>query len=315
MSGSKDGGLAKTSHPQKWYHVLRISLGIVLIVAACFKAYQLATEPSLVIGEGWINELLSSRWLQIVEMEFELGFGLWIIVGLYQDLTRKVAIGLFSCFILVTLYKVIDGAASCGCFGKVQINPWYTLIFDIAVVGLLIWFEPGRRTKELTERSILPYGAVVLAIWLLVGVPFGYVAGYERVVETKDSGLTFADESFVILEPEDWEGKAFPLIPYIDIGDKLSRGDWLVVLYSHDCSHCMEELPGYIQKAKVWENDSSKPKIALVEMPPHEYAVDDKQSSKLHYGKLSDKYEWFAQTPLTVRIKDAHVETQGYSGN
>jgi hypothetical protein len=30
-------------------------------------------------------------------------------------------------FIFVTLFKVIIGAESCGCFGQVHVNPWITL--------------------------------------------------------------------------------------------------------------------------------------------------------------------------------------------
>jgi hypothetical protein len=37
---------------------------------------------------------------------------------------------------MITLYKAITGAASCGCFGSVQVNPWITL-FAIDLPALL----------------------------------------------------------------------------------------------------------------------------------------------------------------------------------
>ena len=40
-------------------------------------------------------------------------------------------------------------------------------------------------------------------------------------------------------------GKRFPLLDYVDVGETLKDGKWLVVLYHHDCPKCMEEIPRF----------------------------------------------------------------------
>ena len=294
----------KSKRRLQGYDILRIALGIILIVAACLKAFQLATEPSLVIGTGWTNELLSSRWFKIVEMELELGFGIWLLTGLHKALTRKLAFGLFTCFALVALYKVVDGAASCGCFGKLEVDPWYTLGLDVAVICLLVFCRPACMVNALKSKGQLLIGVVAVICYLIAGSAMVYTAHKYEPRAVAENGLIFADENFVILEPENWEGKAFPLIPYIDIGELLETGSWLIVLYKHDCPHCLEAIPKYIQKAKEWEHESSKPKIALIETEPSEDMIKNKAIKKLYYGKLTHQYEWFVQTPTVFHINN-----------
>ena len=110
--------------------VLRFVLGGVLLMAAGLKAHQLATMPSL--GEG----LLHARWFNILVVEFELFFGIWLIVGLLPKLTWLATIACFSMFVLVSLYKAVSGEVTCGCFGAIEVDSRITAIFDIGVIGL-----------------------------------------------------------------------------------------------------------------------------------------------------------------------------------
>lgn len=116
------------------YTVVRIALGLLLLTAAGLKGYELATEPVAQTG------LLTSPWFLIGVVEFELFFGLWLLTGLYRRLTWRVAILCFSAFACVSLYKAVSGEATCGCFGRVAVSPWYTLILDaVAVLALCCW--------------------------------------------------------------------------------------------------------------------------------------------------------------------------------
>lgn len=145
------------------YDAVRIALGLLLLVAAALKGYQLATEPVLaphVDGPWWatgLTALLASRWLLLGAVEFELFFGLWLLAGLYPRQTRALAIGCFALFAAVSLFKALSGAASCGCFGKVAVSPWLTLALDIfaAVVLLLVRFraEPEMRRPRLPAHA------------------------------------------------------------------------------------------------------------------------------------------------------------------
>ncbi|MFV1965060.1 MAG: MauE/DoxX family redox-associated membrane protein [Pirellulaceae bacterium] len=109
--------------------LLRALLGVVLLIAAALKAWQLSTEP--VAEDG----LLTSRGFLIALVEFELLFGLCLLFGLVPRVTWPIAMLCFVGFSCVALYKALSGAASCGCFGKVEVNPWYTFAFDVGAVG------------------------------------------------------------------------------------------------------------------------------------------------------------------------------------
>ena len=102
------------------YDVLRIAAALLLLMAAGLKAHQLATEP--VLGTG----LLESRWFLMAVVEFELFFGLWLLSGLLTKVTWAAALGCFVLFCCISLFKALSGHATCGCFGKVEVNPWYT---------------------------------------------------------------------------------------------------------------------------------------------------------------------------------------------
>jgi hypothetical protein len=99
------------------YDVVRIALGILLLTAAALKGHQLATEP---VAE---TSLLTSRWFLITVVEFELFFGLWLLANLASRWTHRGALACFAVFTAVSLYKALSGDASCGCFGRVEVNP------------------------------------------------------------------------------------------------------------------------------------------------------------------------------------------------
>ncbi|MGM0487596.1 MAG: MauE/DoxX family redox-associated membrane protein [Planctomycetota bacterium] len=86
-------------------------------------------------------------------MEFELFFGLWLLANIQPEWTRRAAIACFAVFAAVSLYRAFSGAASCGCFGRVVVNPWYTFAMAVgAVLALLRWqaFEPSSSTRHLS---------------------------------------------------------------------------------------------------------------------------------------------------------------------
>ena len=122
------------------YCIARTLLGVLLLVAGGLKAYQLATEP--VAGGG----LLAGRGWLIVKAEAEIIFGLWMLSGLLRRLTWAAAVTCFAAFCGVALYKGLSGAESCGCFGKLPVNPWYTLVLDLAAVVALVVWRPDLRT-------------------------------------------------------------------------------------------------------------------------------------------------------------------------
>ena len=80
-----------------------------------------------------------------------------------------------------------------------------------------------------------------------------------------DAGDIIGDGKIVVLDPENWAGRPCPLLDYIDIGDQLREGDWLVLLYHRDCPGCQRAIeklrsdasPAVIRRAR---------RVALVEI-------------------------------------------------
>lgn len=114
-----------------------ILLGVLLIGAAALKAYELATGPTI------RSSFLGSRWFLTALVEFEIVLGVWLISGWAWKKCWWAALITFSGFGLITLYQAVAGYESCGCFGKLKVSPWYTLILDMAALAGLLWSRPS----------------------------------------------------------------------------------------------------------------------------------------------------------------------------
>ncbi|MDR2642782.1 MAG: hypothetical protein LBC74_08300, partial [Planctomycetaceae bacterium] len=120
----------KTDNKRIGWLLVRILVVAVLITAACLKSYQLSTFSSL--GDG----LFDQRWFQVLLIECELILALVLFFGLFSRIAWFITTILFVAFGIVSLFKCISGAESCGCFGSVNVNPFLTTIMDAVIVAL-----------------------------------------------------------------------------------------------------------------------------------------------------------------------------------
>lgn len=281
------------------FDVIRTLAGLILLIAAGLKAHQLATEPVA------NRDIFSYRWSMTAMVEFEIVFGLWLLSGLHKRLSWLLAILCFSGFSVVTIYKALSGESSCGCFGRVQVNPWYTLIFDVTVVLALLIFRPSPREGRLTRHYRLKM-AVTVGLALIAGIPAGLLMSSYAAAITPIRSTTIGESKFIILEPRLWVGGDFPLLEHIKIDRELARGKWLVVLYRDDCSGCAEALPKCEQMAERLAVDKDFPQIALIAVPPYE-KDSPANLSKCVRGRLLDSKEWFVETPAIILLADSKV--------
>ena len=300
------GSSVKQSGVGRWtgYDLVRCALGLVLLVAAALKAHQLATGP---VPE---TDVLHSRWFLIIEVEFELLFGLWLLAGAYPRLTWAAALLFFFALSGVSLLLVASGEASCGCFGKVPVNPWYTFTFDVAaVLALIVWRPFGRRTPPQAggRFSKLRAAAAVVA-WLILAIPAAIAMGSYTPATVAPSGEIFGDDSLVVLEPETWVGKPFPLSKHIDVGEQLAQGKWIVLLYHLDCPGCRQAAPQYLELSKDLAQKPDCPKVALIELPGHSSDTSEYQAAYCLTGHLSRDREWFVTTPVELRLDEGIVK-------
>jgi hypothetical protein len=310
------------------YTAVRTVLAAILIGAAVLKGHQLATEP--VLGSG----LLSSRVFLITLVELEWLFGVWLVAGMYPKWTWRVAVGCFGLFACVSLYKGLSGDASCGCFGRVTVSPWWTLTMDLAAVAALLLWAPREQAPKgeaahgvLARRSrLFPLG-ILLVVVLFAGISGAIAMASFRPAMLADDGVIIGPGNVIVLEPEKWVGKRFPLLPHIQdypgrlapgeqpLRERLRQGNWIVVLYHHDCPKCLNEMPKYEQLARLSAADLTAPRVVLIEIPPYGEANSVKlvPNAACVLGRLSDEKEWLVETPAELPLQCMFVDPAGRS--
>jgi hypothetical protein len=283
--------------------LLRV-LGLLLLTAAVLKGHELLTVPMA------NKDLWSWRPFLIFQVECELALAIWLLSGLFKRLAWLAALTCFSVFCCVTLYKGITGAASCGCFGTVHVNPWVTLLaIDLPGVLALGLFRPRsalspflsflRRqesTRILIRRALgplppLPRFAATTALGAaMLGLTTPILALNEPPVVTS---------TYEVLEPETWIGKPLPILNHIDIGEQLNAGAWLIVLYHYDCPACLEALPRIEQMVRDLKGNEEFLQVALIEVPPYGRGPISEDLPCV-LGRMDVSKEWFVITPAVV---------------
>ena len=280
-------------------------LAFVLLVAPLLKAHQAVTEPASTLG------LLGSAPVLICLVWFELLLGCWILAGLYGRVTRWIVVAAFGFFAVAALVLALHGSESCGCFGRVRVNPWYTFAFDTAA-ALAVASCPGpapppRSMRGSPRRLIV---SCALAICLGGSATWAILAHAPQVIDVTGVGQDVG--AIVVLEPETWEGKSFPLIPYLDLDvpmARLNEGRWIAVIFRNDCSHCRSVVP----ELWAWASGRAGVHVAFVEMPPYAGPGDSllagasRLSSRIAVGRMSDRQQWFAQTPVLAELEGGIV--------
>ncbi|MDO5554286.1 MAG: DoxX family protein [Planctomycetia bacterium] len=274
------------------YLWLTRGIAVLLLFAAGMKAWQLATVPSL--GEG----LLHARWFNIVVVEFEIVFACWLLMGLLPKLTRWATIALFTTFAGVSLYKAVSGEASCGCFGAVTVNPWWTMGLGVVVVGLVVLHRHNQRVScpwfdlaELDKRRL----AWTVVVWLVMSIPTTFAMTSVKTNDLSELGTVFmgADgKETILLEPEKWKKGVFPLLPYIEppeVREQLKTGTWTVVLYHHDCPKCQKVIEELAAKGE--------PNVVCVEVPPS-------IAKRTCFARLNEQVNWFVTTPNIIKLEN-----------
>jgi hypothetical protein len=296
--------------------VLKV-LGLLLLTAAVLKGQELLTVPAA------NRDFWSWRPFLVFQVECELALGIWLLSGPFRRLAWLAALLCFGLFCSVTLYKGLTGAASCGCFGRVHVDPWVTLLaVDLPAVLALALFRPRPSFASLLSflHHLPTTGRCESFRRALVGLAQP-LPSRARLVATAVPGLALValttpalvlrepapvTSAYEVLEPQTWVGKELPILKYIDIAEKLGKGRWLVLLYHHDCPDCAVAIPLYEQMARDLAGNEDFLRIALVEMPPYG-AGPISGDPPCTLGRLNEAKEWFVTTPAVALLADGKV--------
>ncbi len=269
--------------------------GITLLAAGLFKGHELTITPAIE------SSLFFPRWIIFSLVPFEIALGLWLLTGLYPKVLRFFALGCFAIFFVVALAQVISGKTSCGCFGKVPVHPWYTLVFDLTAVAIIWRWQPKKKLSLITKLHRCRL--VSLFFFFLLVLPGALALGYYALI--------LDDTHIIVLEPKTWVGQTFPLTKHINIHDNLKIGQWTVLLYHNDCPQCHEVIRFFKQHVAGLSNRNETRKIALIEMPPHRnlYSNPTLFNSPIIFGRLRDDFRWFVSTPVIIQINNGVVKS------
>jgi hypothetical protein len=109
---------------------------LVLLLAAGLKAYAFFVGKT--IEDGWSND----PKLKLLSIEWEVVLGLFLLFGRSEFYRWLLVFLTFLSFAFVSGALGIKGAASCGCLGRIHVNPWWMLVFDLAALAVLLSMRP-----------------------------------------------------------------------------------------------------------------------------------------------------------------------------
>jgi hypothetical protein len=160
--GRRGGSTVSSVFP---FSVVARLLGILLLVAAGLKVWGLGVDP--VPGTG----VFSAPELQIAFVEFEVALAVWLCLGVQPIFSWLVSLLTFTGFAIVSSYLAWIGESSCGCFGRINVNPLYALAVDSIILTSLTLGRPDLRPLWESRGRILLKGA-----WGVVGAFAGVTA-------------------------------------------------------------------------------------------------------------------------------------------
>ncbi len=281
--------------------VCSFALGIVLIAAAFLKSSTPAELATLQTVFDF------PQWLAVSAIQAELFVAVLLIAGVWNSWTWWLTVGMFVVFAFVSLHRGLAGYESCGCFGPIEVNPWWTFTFDLAAIGFLL----SQRAHFLRQRRHAcrsPRMLIAIGVFLALSIPSIALALRAGPTQFGDVAHTIESTTLVVLKPEDWVGTEFPLGSYLNPDVDVSCGAWTILLYHDACPTCQSALPSYNALAADSANVSEPTHVLLVEVPPYgSWPLD--RTTRVQHTRLSERWEWFVQTPVEIQLRDGMVKT------
>jgi hypothetical protein len=178
-------------------------LGLVLIGGGAITLYDSAIA---------VQEDDSTTLLFMLFSEVECFGGFWLLLGNHSEQTRHWVVAFFLGLSISSLYQVLTGRCSCGCFGSWPVNPWVSLIFALITVAVLLKWLPSqdRGVTSITLPRMLGLGLIALLTGL-AGVcyqPLVVVAGTATLNgrPLAETTLVFAGNSVAVPVRTDHDG-------------------------------------------------------------------------------------------------------------
>jgi hypothetical protein len=289
------------------FDLLRTVLGVVLLTAAALKWHALALRPQI------LGNTLSAASFGLAVVTVELLLGAWLISGAYQTRAHSFAIFWFAALCGLSLVKAAAGDETCDCLGTFQVAPFAMVFFDLAAVGLLCRFIP-RAIEAGTARLRRSRGTLWIWATLLAITPSGaYAFTTHNVAILGETSVDPQGGKRVLLVPEHWVGKRFPLLEYIEIQEDLGAGDWVVVLYRANCEKCRLAIPRYRELAHNFVRAKDSRRVALIALAAEASmpVAAEPRDAACELGRVSNSAGWIVATPMEIWLHAGIVSKIG----
>lgn len=271
-------------------------LSLELFVASALKSVN--SVNSSMAGFGL--DFWGGNWQAAIEFVIAV----WLVSGVCWRQVQLVAGVLFLLFSVANLLKIITGAESCGCFGAVEISPWYTLIANIgAILALSLVASPvlslPRRHDVIKLLSILVGGFILYAV----------MTNMIRVVSNSANSPVMDAEGKMIFDKDHWIGHQMNLKNVVEIDANLATGIWVVVFIRSNCAKCVYNLPRQKNLAEEMARQGKTPRVAFIDLQRH-HPLDDAGDAvcpSCAYGGLKEGRNLPIETPTIILINNGVV--------
>ena len=286
-------GFSATCRIATWPIAQRVS-GAILVFAAAAKL-QAYNESNVV----HVLSVTLPPQLSLLLLIVELLLGLYLILGKPTPRSIRVSLAVFACLLLVSLFQALSGKSGCGCFGSLEVNPWFTFALDALVVASLISVRPNQHSQTVFP-SCRRYCLHALAVMVFAA------SGWSASAYVQDYKLRMADETeLVALTP----GMPFPHISRIRTFADLQHGRWILIFHNVGCSTCQQMLAN-LEDSPVISSDSVRGALIDVRLPGRVERGAPEMASRLAFfshGIIDVSSASEIPTPLLVRLQDGKV--------
>jgi hypothetical protein len=257
--------------------------GACAVVCAASALMAFAGVSKLLSGPGTSGvALMDEVCIRRSTAVGELLLACWLASGWKHSIAR-LSVGLaFLSFCGVATWMTLRGATTCGCFGDLEVAPFWMVAVDAAIAGLLL-LSPRTAWQPSDCRRWI--NAMVLSI----------VAGGAVSLSSNQP------QSVVWLRPAEWNGAELPILRDIVGASDLGEGEWTLVFYRPGCHECLARAEHYRELAEG-------ARTLFVTMPPTPQV--DNFRDKVGAGEfatLNNRQLWFMETPAVVKIADGVV--------
>jgi hypothetical protein len=121
---------------------------------------------------------------------------------------------------------------------------------------------------------------------------------------TREIDLGTETDAYVRIVGPEWIGERLPILAYLDIADRVGKGDWAIVFVRAGCEDCVDALPDLAMRAR---RQGLKVGILVVPGPKSEGARVFRSLEPDAISELPAGIKWVVKTPHVIVIREGVV--------